>query len=252
LVTAVEGQVLYGAGDAIPLQSVKAGQKLGPGQFSVGNDGILFLSSFDGSELRLGESGTLTYDGDDHLCRMDGPGMNLRSNFHLKQGKLQITIRFAAQPPHCYHVLLKHGQASMANGQCVMCMHGDGTYLYVARGSLAVSGDTEPEANPVAEGEPIYGAKPGTVPTLKPLQPDRTQLLVGNGQVGVVSVDGGMRMQPLSALAAGTQTCLLSNLEPNVVEGGGGMKSTGPDTSGPPTNGPPGHFPRRFVVSPTQ
>ncbi len=67
-----------------------------------------------------------------------------------------------------------------------------------------------------------------------------------------MSVDGGMRMQPLSALAAGTQTCLLSNLEPNVVEGGGGMKSTGPDTSGPPTNGPPGHFPRRFVVSPTQ
>ncbi len=229
------------------MQPVKAGQKLGPGRFSAGNDGVLFLSAFDGSELRLGETGTLTYDGDDHLCRMEGPGMNLRSNFHLQQGKLQVTIKLAARPPHCYHVGLRHGQASMANGQCVMCMHGGGTYFYVARGSLAVSTHADRDARPLTEDEPIYGATPAAVPALQPLQPDRTQVLIGNGQVGVINVDGRLQMLPLSALAAGTQTCLLAGLEPHVAEGNG-KASNGPDVGDPPIHRPP----QRLVVSPPQ
>ena len=233
--------MLYGAGHAPPIQPVKTGQVLGPGTFSAGNDGVLFLSSFDGSELRLGEAGTLTYDGDDRLCRMEGPGMNVRSNFHLRQGKLLVTIKVASQPPHCYHVALTHAQASMADGQCVMCMHGAGTYLYVARGQLAVTGDADPNANPLAHGGPVYGARPGSVPPLAPMQPDRTQVLVGNGKVGVVGVDGGVRMLPLSALAAGTQTCLLAGLEPDVD--GSGKASNGPDAGSPP---------QPNVVSPAQ
>jgi hypothetical protein len=52
VVTGVAGQVLFGAG-AVPWKLVKAGERFGAGTFSAGSNGILYLSTFDGSELRL-------------------------------------------------------------------------------------------------------------------------------------------------------------------------------------------------------
>jgi hypothetical protein len=243
-VTGVEGQVLYGARDERPTVAVRAGQAFGPGTFSAGTNGILYLSAFDGSELRLSETGTLHYDGDDQLCRLEGPGGNLRSNFHLLQGKAQITIRFPARPRHCYQVKLRKASASTAQGQCVMCMHGASTFLFVARGRLMVT--TEPGPDPlVLDREPTYGAVPVMGGGLASSPADRPQILVGDGTVGVIGIDGHLHSEALSSLSAGTQTCLLSGLHLHVVEGGG--KSTGPDSENPPIS-PPSHL----IVSPTE
>jgi hypothetical protein len=251
-VTGVEGRILYGAGGGLPTQVVKSGQEFGPGTFSAGNDGILYLSAFDGSELRLSETGTLTYDGDDRLGPREGAERDARSNFHLRQGKAQITIRFTTAP-HWYHLVLSRATASIAQGQAVMCMHGTGTYVFVARGRLAVTDEPAPppvskprrEPEPIKPIGPFYGAVPAGHDTLASPAADQTQWLVGNGKVGVIGIDGDLRIEPLSALTAGTQTCLLAGFKPAMAEGA--AKATDPDTDAVPRK-----FRRFPVVSPTQ
>ena len=234
LVTAVNGQVLFGPKNMLPMLPVRTGQRLGAGLFSCAGNGILYLSTFDGSELRLSESGTLRYDATDDLCRMERQN-GKRSTFRLLKGKVQINIKFPTTPPHCYHVILPQAEAAVSHGQCVMCMHGGGTFLFVSHGNVVVT-DREP-TNPLQDlHTPIYGALPTTSPaagparTLTPIRADHSQIVVGNGQVGVIGIDGDLRVQPLSALSAATQSCLLAGFNPAVVAGGSGKKSS-PDDS---------------------
>ncbi len=238
-VTQVEGQALYGALDSEPKQSVAAGQTFGPGTFSVAAAGIVYLTSFDGSELRLSDGGTLHYEGDDTAPQ----GNTLRSNYRMRQGKLLLTIRLAPQPPHRYRVVLPSASAGLDGGQCVICMHGEDTLIFVARGEVAVRRAPAQQAagpSPAKKGEPLFGALPesGGAPET---ETDGPKTLVANGKVGVVNVQGDMHVVPLSALQASSQTCLLSSFK---EKGGGGSAKAGTGPDAGTIAGP--------VVSPTQ
>jgi hypothetical protein len=188
-----------------------------------------------------------------------------RSTFHLLAGKLQVNIRYSATPPHCYDIVLAKAQAAMSQGQCVICMHGSGTYIFVARGNMMVTSNP-PDGSPLEEPEtPLYGALPNAAPAgLHPIQQDKGRMLIGNGQVGSIDVNGGVNVRPLSGVAAATQTCLLAGFNPKVADSGGKKAGFSPDASSTPTvvippgdtNSPPSNPPglpvRRFVVSPTQ
>ena len=175
-VDGVEGQVLYGAGDAAPSVPVQAGQRLTEGTFAAAANGILYLSTFAGSELRLAEAGTLRFYGVEEPCPMADHAAR-RSTFRLLGGKLQMTIRNPASPPHCYHIVLAGGGASVGSGQCVMCIHGTGTYMFVSRGATLLA------------GVPLQGAprEPGAMalaPERQPAAADhRRAMLAGNGKV---------------------------------------------------------------------
>jgi hypothetical protein len=232
-VDGVEGQVLYGAGDRTPTVPVKAGQTLQAGTFSADANGILYLSTFSGSELRLAESGMLRFDGVEEPCPV-GHDAGHRSTFRLRQGKLRITIRHPESPPHCYRILLTSGNASVESGQCVMCRHGEGTYIYVARGvtMLALSRASAPLASHPhgAETVAITPVPHTDVVVEKPI------MLTGNGSVAVLESGGAIRVRPLSTVSAATQNCLLAGFKADAASGNSAHPA---DASGP-------------VVSPTQ
>ena len=156
-VDGVEGQVLYGAGDRAPTCRSRRGRRLAAGTFSAAANGILYLSTFSGSELRLAEAGTLRFDGVEEPCPMT-IAWAWRSTFRLLGGKLRVTIRNPESPPHCYRIVLPGGSASVESGLCVMCNHGGGTYLFVARGVTLLTGMPQkdallkPEAAPLSRG----------------------------------------------------------------------------------------------------
>jgi hypothetical protein len=236
VVTGVAGQVLFRAGTE-PGRAVTAGLRLGAGTFSAAANGILYLSTYEGSELRLGESGTLRYDGMEDRCPLEKPS-GLRSTFHLLAGKLEVTIKVPTQPPHCYRIILPRAQASVSRGQCVMCMHGQDTFIYVARGQTIVTGGNPPEPIPAVQVGPLFGAVPGAGQGLAALAPaGGSQILIGSGRVGTIDVDGRLGNQPLSAVTASTQTCLLAGFNPDVAAGSGKKSGFSPDAS---------------IVSPTQ
>lgn len=247
-VDGVEGQVLYGAGDAAPSVPVTAGQRLTEGTFAAAANGILYLSTFAGSELRLAEAGTLRFYGVEEPCPMaDHAGR--RSTFRLLGGKLRVTIRNPESPPHCYRIVLAGGSASVESGLCVMCSHGAGTYLFVARGATLLA------------GVPLQGAprEPGAMALAPERQPaaavHRPAMLTGNGNVGWLGGDGVVVVQPLSAIGAAAQTCLLAGLQPDLAASGkrnpvdASKRPFVPDAA--PVPGPVFSL-RRLIVSPTQ
>lgn len=254
-VDGVEGQVLYGAGRDTPSVPVKVGQILPAGNFSAAANGILYLSTFSGSELRLAEAGMLHFYGVEDPCPM-APSAGRRSTFRLLGGKLWVTIRDPETPPHCYRIMLKGGDASVESGQCVMCSHGDGTYLYVARGITLLSGSVGPTAGAHLLGAPINPEAVSIAP-----QPHTDVLahkpttLTGNGNVGWLDANGGIQMNSLSAIGAAAQSCLLAGLHIDAAASGGRNPvdaSRRPFTSDAGTAPAPVlHF-QRFVVSPTQ
>jgi hypothetical protein len=230
-VDGVEGRVLYGAGDRTPSVPVKAGQTLPAGTFSADANGILYLSTFSGSELRLAESGTLRFDGVEEPCPV-GHDAGHRSTFRLRQGKLRVTIRHPESPPHCYRIVLVSGSASVESGQCVMCRHGEGTYIYVARGVTMLARASAPLASPPrgAEAVAITPVPHTDVVVEKPI------MLTGNGSVAVLESGGAIRVRALSAVSAATQNCLLAGFKADAASGDSAHPA---DASGP-------------VVSPTQ
>ena len=212
-VEGIEGRVLYGAGDSTPTVPVKAGQVLGPGTFSASSNGILYLSTFTGSDLRLAEAGTLHFDGVEEPCRMEH-AIGRRSIFRLLQGKLRVTIRYPETPPRCYRIVLTRGAASVESGQCVMCMHGDGTYLYVARGVTWLAGSGRPAAPAGVEIRASTPALRSEVIVQKPVRIEAT------GSVGLLDSDGTVRVRPLSVVSTATQNCLLAGFKPDTAGGG--------------------------------
>ena len=154
VVTGVAGQVLFWT-IAPPGRVVKAGERFGAGTFSAASNGILYLSTFEGSELRLGESGTLRYDAIEDKCLVEHPP-GARSTFKLLQGKLEVNIKVPSRPIHCYRITLAHAQASVGQGQCVLCMHGGGTFVYVARGQTMISGEDTPDLVPGVDVAPSF------------------------------------------------------------------------------------------------
>jgi hypothetical protein len=210
-VTGVEGQVLYGAGDRTPTVPVKAGQMLAAGTFVVASNGILYLSTFSGSELRVAETGTLRFDGVEEPCPVENHAGH-RSTFRLLQGKLLVTIRHTETTPHCYRIVVRRGNASVESGQCVMCMHGDGTYVYVARGRTMLSGSGEsPGLVPPPRGAPTAVMAPARQTEIVIERPSR--LLTGNGKIGLLQNNGSILVMPLAAVSAPTQSCLLAGFK---------------------------------------
>ena len=209
-VTRVEGSVEFCADGHLEPQPVVVGQHLGAGTFTTGQEGGIDLTTFEGSSLRLGESAALHYDATDGIC-MVANGTGRRSTFHLLRGRLEVAIRFPTTPPHCYHVYLPHGEASVPRGECVMCQHGGNTYFYVAEGPTTVWGDPPPQSfsppDP-AVMNPGPPASDGSPPV--PESHRLAQILVGNGRVGMLSIDGLLRVVPLATVATATQQCLLS------------------------------------------
>ena len=213
-VVGVEGQVLYGAGEGQPGTPVKVGQLLNAGTFSASGNGILYLSTFAGSELRLAESGTLRFNGvEQPVERSTGH----RSVFRLLAGKLRVTIRYQQSPPHSYRIELTRGSASVESGQCVICTHGDGTYVFVARGKTMMRGGaaagvtTQPATSPAALAAASH---PDGAAAERPI------LLRSNGSIGLLDQNGDVRVRPLSAVSAATQNCLLSGFNPDAAGGG--------------------------------
>jgi hypothetical protein len=213
-VDGVEGQVLYGAGNHTPHVPVKAGQKLA-------TNAILYLSTFTGSELRLAEAGTLHFYGVEEACQVAHLSGH-RSTFRLLVGKLRITIRHPEEPPHCYRIMLAGGGASVESGQCVICGHGDGTYLYVARGVTLLSGSTEPHVAAPPRAIPVDPEGASIMPVPEP----RTDIVVspptrmtGNGNIGWLGADGVVQVKPLAAVGPATQSCLLAGLHADAVAG---------------------------------
>jgi hypothetical protein len=188
----VQGQVLYGAGAAVPRILIKAGQTLGPGTFCACTSGTLSLSAAPGSVLRLNEMGTLRFLGE--IPCATGPMPGTQSRFQLEQGKLTVMIREPGNPPHCYRVDLHRGSLLMETGLCVMCMHGDGSYVFLARGRASLQSTTTAAKTAVMS-------------------------LSGNGKVGVLANDGEVEVRPLWTVASATQNCLLAGFKP---DGAGG------------------------------
>jgi hypothetical protein len=217
-VVGVEGQVLYGAGDSAPSVPVKPGQTLEAGTFSAASNGILYLSTFPGSELRLAETGTLRFYGVEEPCPVENHAGH-RSTFRLLQGKLLVTIRHQETPPHCYRIVVRRGNASVESGQCVLCMHGDGTYVYVARGRTMLSemGETSglvphPRSAEVAAIAPVRQTE---IVIERPFR-----MLTANGMIGLLQSDGSIRILPLAAVSAATQSCLLAGFKSDGAGGG--------------------------------
>jgi hypothetical protein len=230
LVQRVEGQVSYGAGDSRPTVPVKAGQRLSAGIFSASDNGVVYLSTFAGSELRLGQSGTLRFEGTEKPCQM-GHTAGVRSTFHLMQGRLRVTIHYTGLPAHCYRVELQHGIASVESGQCVMCMHGFGTYIYVARGVTVMANAAQPAAvQSVVLSAPRVPAE-NTARAVTPVT--TTRVLTGNGNVGMVEADGSAQVEPLSAISTGEQNCLLAGLNAEGSGASGRTHANASDTVSP-------------------
>jgi hypothetical protein len=215
-VDGVEGQVLYGAGSRTPGMPVKTGQTLAAGTFSAAPNGILYLSTFSGSELRLAESGTLRFDGVEERCPL-GHQMGNRSTFRLLAGKLRVTIRHPESPPHCYRIVLTRGSASVESGQCVMCMHGEGTFIYVARGVTMLAALNEP----APRTPPSSGPEAVTITPVPQTQVviEKPAMLTGNGMVGVLERNGAIRVRPLASVSAATQNCLLAGFKADAASG---------------------------------
>jgi hypothetical protein len=250
-VISVAGEVLYGPGDRTPSTPVKTGESLEAGTFSAAANGILCLSTFSGSELRLAEAGTLHFYGTEEFCHLERQAGN-RSTFRLLQGKLRVTIGQPATPPHFYRVMVQRGSnASVESGQCVMCLHGDGTYVFVARGRTILSG-----ANETAGSSIVPRTEGAAITRIEGAAEKPPIILTGNGKVGFLGWDGGIVIEPLSMIGAAAQTCLLTGLDLDAADG---RKRIPVDASRRPFSvdsgaGPPPrpHFNRRFIVSPTQ
>ena len=80
-----------------------------------------------------------------------------------------VTVRDQGHPPNSYRVVFDRGSALMGVGQCVLCMHGEGTYVYVARGRVRLLGESA-NAGPA-------------------------QMLTADGSIGVLEKDGTMRVR---------------------------------------------------------
>jgi hypothetical protein len=229
LVQRVEGQVSYGAGDSQPTVPVKAGQRLSAGIFSASDNGVVYLSTFAGSELRLGQSGTLRFEGTEEACQM-GHAASRRSTFRLMQGRLRVTLHYIGPPAHCYRIELEHGIAFVESGQCVMCMHGFGTYIYVARGVTLMANAAQ--LAPVS-AVTLSAARVTTRSEIATTPAIATKVLTGNGNVGVVGTNGSEQVEPLSAISLGEQNCLLAGLNAEGAGASGRVRANASDTVSP-------------------
>jgi hypothetical protein len=186
----VTGQAWYGAGDA-PRHLLQAGNEIGLGTLSTANDGLVYASPVPGSEFRLAGDSKLRIESDGWQT---GPAGEKQRNFvvDLSEGKITTSSRSDAAGDCVYQIRLAGGRISVGSGLCVICVHGDGCHLYVARGSITLY--------------PLHG----------PLQQKGVRI-DAKASIGVLSNSGEVSFQAMNQTASGTSNCLMSGVTPEIV-----------------------------------
>lgn len=191
-VESVTGQASYVAPQngtpvaLMPNTDLKAGDVLTDSATSI------YVSPAPGSEFRLAPDSEMRIKGDD-LETQPGEKPERKAALMLMQGKLTGSINPDAAGTCRYEIALSGGRILAENGMFVICVHGDGAHVYVARGYVT-----------------LYPAKG---------QYKETGIrLVAKASIGILGNEGEVSFQRMTQVASGMSNCLLSGLAPEVVE----------------------------------
>jgi hypothetical protein len=180
------------------------------GELRTGLDGSLYATVMPGARLHLAAGSDLKIRGMVDKTQPDGTVMHCL-DLGLLQGKITFSLSPATAGHFCYQVHTLGGRvAGVDPSLCVICLHGDGAHLYVAKGYVIMY----PKGGPYSIG----GIK-----------------LVAKAAIGVLGNQGTLDVIPMNRIAPSTANCLLSGAAPAVANQ---LETAQPNPANTPTNPP--------------
>jgi hypothetical protein len=188
----VAGQAWYKSATAGAAQLLGSNTQIDKGSVITNVNGSVYASPAPGSRFRLAPATELHVE-----SNSVGKGLGERRErnavFALTQGKMTGAISPRAEGTCCYDIRLAGGRLSVKNGTFVICIHGDGAHLYVARGFVTLY----PSQGPYHEA----GVR-----------------ILAKANVGILSDEGQVKLEPMDRVTEGTRNCLLSGATPDILQ----------------------------------